>query len=158
MRAIKIYRVGHFFYKHGMRRISLFFDALNHILHNSYIPSSCEIGKETKFAYRGIGVVIHYKAKIGKHCTIGQGVTIGGKNGKVPVIEDNVYIGPGVRILGDVRIGHDSIIGANAVVVKDVDPYSVVAGIPAKKIAVIDEKNYKNKYKSYYGPQRYIKN
>ena len=65
---------------------------------------------------------------------IGQGITIGGRNGikEVPVIEDNVFISAGARILGNVNIGHDSIIGTNAVVLRDIPPYSVVAGVPEK--------------------------
>jgi acetyltransferase-like isoleucine patch superfamily enzyme len=50
------------------------------------------------------------------------------------VIEDNVWIGEGACILGGVRVGHNSIVGANAVVTCDVPPYSVVAGVPARKV------------------------
>ena len=77
-----------------MKLISRFFDYLNLLIHNSYFPSSVEVGKGTKAAYGGIGIVIHARAKIGKHCLLGQGITIGGKNGElgVPVNEDNVYI------------------------------------------------------------------
>lgn len=67
---------------------------------------------------------------------IGQGVTIGGKSGwyEVPVIGDDVEINAGARIIGPVRIGNNVIIGANAVVVKDVPDNCVVAGIPARII------------------------
>ena len=107
---------------------------LNYFLHTSYIPSPCHIGKTSKFAYGGIGLVIHDKTRIGEGCIIGQGITIGGRNGikEVPVIEDNVFISAGARILGNVNIGHDSIIGTNAVVLRDIPPYSVVAGVPEK--------------------------
>ena len=64
---------------------------------------------------------------------IGQGVTIGGKSGwyEVPVIGDNVEINAGARIIGPVRIGDNVIIGANAVVTKDVPSNCIVAGVPA---------------------------
>lgn len=67
---------------------------------------------------------------------IGQGVTIGGKSGwyEVPVIGDDVIINAGARILGPVKIGNNVIIGANAVVVKDVPDNCVVAGVPARII------------------------
>lgn len=67
---------------------------------------------------------------------IGQNVTIGGKSGwyEVPIIGDNVEINAGARIIGPIRIGNNVIIGANAVVVKDVPDKCIVAGIPAKII------------------------
>ena len=103
---------------------------------NCSVPASCTIKKGTKFAYGGIGVVIHGRSIIGEKCLIGQGVTIGGKSGwyEVPVIGDNVEINAGARIIGPVRIGNNVIIGANAVVVKDVPDNCVVAGIPARII------------------------
>jgi serine O-acetyltransferase len=67
----------------------------------------------------------------------------------VPVIGNNVYIGPGARIIGNIIVGDNVIIGANAVVVKDVSPYSVVAGVPAKIIAYITEQNWQSKYYGY---------
>ena len=63
-----------------------------------------------------------------------QFVTIGNNSGLAPLIEDNVYIAPAAQIIGDSTIGHDSLIGCGAVVVKDVPPYAVVAGVPAKII------------------------
>jgi serine O-acetyltransferase len=138
--------------------LSSFLERLNYLLHNSYIPSSSHIGEETRFAYGGIGVVIHPHAHIGNHCLCGQGITIGGRNGikAVPYIEDNVYIGAGARILGNIRIGHDSIIGPNSVVTKDVEPFSVVAGVPARLISKIDRDNFEKKYKHYYGPKTFL--
>ena len=56
------------------------------------------------------------------------------QNREIPTIEDRVDIACGVCILGNVRVGHDSIIGANAVVLADVPPWSVAAGIPARVV------------------------
>lgn len=63
-------------------------------------------------------------------------VTIGGRSGifAVPQIEDDVFIGAGARILGDVTIGRGAVIGANAVVLKSVPPGAIVAGVPARII------------------------
>ncbi len=75
--------------------------------------------------------------KIGKNCIIFQQVTVGMKNGKKPIILDNVTITCGAKVLGGITIGNNVIIGANAVVVKDVPDNSVVAGIPAKVIKTL---------------------
>lgn len=157
MLSLKIYKISNFLYKKKMKKFSKILDIVNYYLHNSIIPGSCTIGENTKIAYGGIGVVIHGRAIIGSHCLIGQGITIGGRNGidKVPIIEDNVYLGAGVRVLGDIVIGHDSIIAPNAIIVKNVAPFSVMAGIPAKKINVITKENFE-KYVRNYGPIKYM--
>lgn len=109
---------------------------LQYLLFNCSVPASCTIGGGTKFGYGGIGVVLHARSIIGRNCIIGANTTIGGKSGwyEVPVIGDNVKINAGARILGPVHIGNNVIIGANAVVVKDVPDNCIVAGVPAKII------------------------
>lgn len=106
------------------------------LIFNSSVPYKCKIGKNTKFAYGGIGVVIHERSEIGENCIIGQGITIGGKSKEynVPKIGNNVYIAAGVRIIGNVIIGDNVVIGANSVVTKDVPSNCIIAGIPAKII------------------------
>ena len=78
------------------------------------------------------GIVIHSQALVGRGVTVMQFVTIGGKNpggeNAAPVIEDDVYIGAGAKIIGNVRVGRGAIVGANAVVTRDVPPYSTVVG------------------------------
>lgn len=72
---------------------------------------------------------------MGKNCWINHNVTVGfSKPECTPIIGDNVHICTGAVVLGDIRIGNDVIIGANAVVVKDVPDHSIVAGVPAKVI------------------------
>jgi len=84
-------------------------------------------------------IVVNYDAVIGKNCTISQGVTIAtakrGKRMGAPVIGDNVYIGPGAKIIGKVRIGNDVAVGANAVVASDIPDHSVVVGVPGRVIS-----------------------
>jgi serine O-acetyltransferase len=78
------------------------------------------------------GVVIHPDAVIGPNCLIFQQVTIGtGSKPGTPVIEGHVDIGAGAKILGGIRIGEHSVIGANAVVIDDVPKNSIAVGIPA---------------------------
>lgn len=137
MNAIRLYRVGHWFWKRKVPIIPEFFFYLNFLIFNSAIPSSCEIGPDTKFAYGGIGVVLHGKCRVGAHCMIGQNVTIGGKagpNGGIPEVGDNCYISTGAKIIGGVKVGSNSVIGANAVVVKDIPDNCIAAGVPAKVI------------------------
>jgi serine O-acetyltransferase len=84
-------------------------------------------------------------AVIGDRVHIDQGVTIGGNatSEGVPRVEDDVYIGAGAKLLGPILIGRGSVIGANAVVVKDVPQRSVVAGVPAVVIREdIEVRNY----------------
>lgn len=80
-------------------------------------------------------IVVNKKACIGANCRIHPGVCIGGLDGQNPVLGDNVYIGPGAKIYGGVRIGDDVAIGANAVVTTDVPPHVTVAGIPARIVS-----------------------
>lgn len=156
MLALKVYRISNFFYRYKLKKISKIIDIINYYLHNSILPGSCVIEKDTKVAYGGIGMVIHARTKIGEHCMLGQGITIGGRNGEkeVPIIERNVYIGAGARIIGNITIGHDSIIAPNSVVLKDVKPFSIIAGIPGEKINTITKHNIK-KYIQNYGPLKY---
>lgn len=90
------------------------------------------------FIDHGIGVIIGETAIIGDNVTIYHGVTLGGtgkENGKRhPTVEDGVFIGSGAKVLGNITIGKNSKIGANAVVLKDVKSNTTVVGVPAKDI------------------------
>lgn len=135
MDALKIYRISNWFYKKNLKILSYLLDKINYLLHNSSIPGSCMIGKNTQIAYGGIGVVIHARAIIGENCLIGQGITIGGRNGlkEVPVVENNVYLGAGCRILGSVKIAPNNIIAPNSVVTKSIEgSYEVWGGYHLK--------------------------
>lgn len=88
-------------------------------------------------AHRGT-IVVNSNAKVGKNCRIQEGVNIGATSGsaKAPIIGNNVFIGTGAKIIGDVTIADDVAIGANAVVVKSItEPGTTWGGVPAKKIS-----------------------
>ena len=88
------------------------------------------------------GITIHPLAKIGKNVIINQHVTIGNRKGLnpgAPTIEDDVHIFANAVILGNIIIGKGSVIGACALVLDDVPPYSVVYGIPAKVIRKVEK-------------------
>ena len=97
------------------------------------ISSTAEIGGGL-IVQHGYGTIIAPR-KIGKNCWVNQGVTIGYTNDTdCPTIGDEVTIYAGAKILGDVHIGNNVIVAANAVVVKDVEDNCVVGGVPARVI------------------------
>lgn len=99
------------------------------------IPFDVEIGKGLYIGHCGY-IVINPKAQLGNYCNISPGVIIGegGREGRrgVPVISNKVYIAPGAKIFGPIKIGNNVVIGANAVVSKDIPDNAVVGGVPAK--------------------------
>lgn len=102
------------------------------------IPPETSIGSGFYIGHFG-GIVVSHRSVIGKNCNISQGVTLGkanrGKNKGYPTLGDNVYIGPGAVIVGNVRIGNNVAVGANCVVTKDIPDNSVVAGVPGRVIS-----------------------
>ncbi|WP_293729478.1 hypothetical protein [uncultured Phascolarctobacterium sp.] len=139
MNAISFYRIERWLYLHNLIIFAKIIRGVIFFLYNSFIPYSCLIGAGTTFGYKGMGVVIHSRAVIGKNCKIAQQVTIGGRSGiyEVPVIGDNVYLGAGCKVLGNVIIGNNVVVGANAVVIRSVPDNAVVAGVPAKIVKYV---------------------
>lgn len=101
---------------------------------------TADIDETVELVHNGLGCVFHPDVKIEKNCRIYQNVTLGG-NGKIvngeatnkggPHLEQNVTVFSGACVLGPITIGQGSIIGANAVVIKDVPPNSIAVGVPA---------------------------
>lgn len=86
------------------------------------------------FIQHGFATMIAAKS-IGENCWINQQVTIGyNGHGEPPVIGDNVMITCGAKVLGNITVGDGAVIGANAVVIRDVEPGALMGGVPAKKI------------------------
>lgn len=81
------------------------------------------------------GIVVSRNARVGANCRVHAGVNIGEHRGRAPEIGDNVYLGPGAKIVGGISIGSGAVIGANAVVTKDVPPSITVGGVPARKLS-----------------------
>ena len=136
MKLINLYRIGRWFYDRKIPIIPKIIYAFQYLLFNCHVPISAKIGKGTALGYGGIGVVIHDRAVIGENCVIGTNVTIGGtsKIYGVPKIGNYVQLSTGSKILGDITIGDHVVVGANAVVIRDVPSNCVVAGVPAKII------------------------
>lgn len=101
------------------------------------LPKETEIGKGLYIAHCG-SIVLHPCVKVGNYCAISHDVTIGegGRGDKKgwPTLGDRVYIAPGAKIFGPITIGSDVVIGANAVVNKDLPDKAVAVGIPAKVV------------------------
>ena len=95
------------------------------------------------------GIVVNDQSVIGNNCNISQGVTLGqvnrGKYKGYPQLGDNVYIGPGAKIVGAVKVGNNVAIGANCVVTRDVPDGSVVVGIPGRVISDEGSAGYVNR-------------
>jgi len=114
-----------FFCRHHVPVLSKFF----RLLHNSDIY--CDLTDHDIHMPHPYGIIIHSQTRIGRHVTIMQQVTLGGGKAGVnaaPIIEDHVYIGAGAKILGHVRIGCHALIGANAVITKDVPAGATAVG------------------------------
>ena len=134
--VIFLYRVSAFLHRLHVPLLPSLFYLLNRVLFSVVLPPQARIGKNVKFAYLGLGTVVHRNATLGDNVVLGPGVVVGGRSGHsvLPVIEDGAYLGTGAKVLGPVRVGKNSVIGANAVVLFDVPPNCVAVGIPAKVV------------------------
>lgn len=139
-RAMMLYRIGHWCRKHHLRLFGGICERLMRHLCLCWISTQAEIGPGLRVAHC-IGLVIGDGTTIGKNCDVRQNTTFGGNYGKFgpdgrrqPLLGDNVSVGAGAVILGPVKVGSNSVIGANAVVTKDVPENVIVAGVPAKII------------------------
>jgi serine O-acetyltransferase len=134
MDALTLHRIAHACHRHRVPIIPRLLQRINFVLFHCYVPASLALGEGTRLGYGGLGIVLHERARIGRNVFISQQVTIGGRARRfgVPTIEDDCFIGVGARVLGPIRLGAGSIVGANAVVLHDVPPRSVVAGVPAR--------------------------
>ena len=97
------------------------------------ISLQAEVDPGFKIEHFG-GIIVNSNAKIGKRCSMLQGVTIGEYFG-APSIGEFVFIGPGAKLIGNVKVGNNVIVGANSVVTKDIPDNAVVVGVPGKVIS-----------------------
>ncbi len=137
LHAIWLYRLTHRLWNANLRLLARWLSHWGRWLTGIEIHPGATIGPRF-FIDHGMGVVIGETAEIGADVTLYHGVTLGGvslnKGKRHPTVEDDVVIGAGAKVLGAITIGRDTRIGANAVVVKDVQPGMVVVGIPGKPV------------------------
>lgn len=135
LHAVWGYRVAHRLWKWRWYLLARIYSQLVRSATGVEIHPGATIGRRL-FIDHGMGVVIGETAVVGDDVLIYHGVTLGGtssvRHRRHPTIGDRVMIGAGASVLGSVLIGHDSIIGANAVVVRDAPANSMLTGIPAR--------------------------
>jgi serine O-acetyltransferase len=135
LHAIWFYRLAHWCWIHRLFWIGRLVSHIGRWFSGIEIHPGAKIDRGF-FIDHGMGVVIGETAEVGPNVTLYHGVTLGGtswKKGKRhPTLQENVVVGAGAKILGPITIGARTRVGANAVVVKDVPPDSVVVGIPGR--------------------------
>lgn len=156
--AVFLYRIAHFLYKRNLFFFARIISQIGRFFTGIEIHPGAKIGRGL-FIDHGMGVVIGETAEVGDNVTIYHGVTLGGTGkdtGKRhPTVGDNVIIGSGAKILGPIKIGNNSKIGANSVVLVDVPADSTAVGSPARIIVkkpktIIEINDYRGKKKCIY--------
>ncbi len=147
LHAIWVHRLSHKLWKVGFKLIARWLSQTARSLTGIEIHPGATIGHNF-FIDHGMGVVIGETAEVGNNVTLYHGVTLGGtslnKVKRHPTVEDNVVVGAGAKVLGAITIGANSRIGANAVVVKDTPPESVVVGVPGQVVVREGRKHVPN--------------
>lgn len=135
LQALFLHRVAHWLYKIGIPFFPRFISHLARFLTGIEIHPGAQIGQGV-FIDHGMGVVIGETAIIGEYSLIYQGVTLGGtgkETGKRhPTLGENVVVGGGAQVLGNIQIGNNVRIGAGSVVLRDVPSNCTVVGIPGR--------------------------
>ena len=135
LHAVWSHRLWHALWRRELRFVARMGSQITRWLTGIEIHPGARIGRRF-FIDHGMGVVIGETAEIGDDVMLYHGVTLGGRTreqGKRhPTLEDGVSVGAGAKILGPVRIGAHSVVGANAVVTKDAPSDSILVGVPAK--------------------------
>ncbi len=137
LHAIWFHRAAHWLWRRDLKLLGRLVSELSRWLTGIEIHPGATIGRRF-FIDHGMGVVIGETAEIGDDVLLYQGVTLGGtsltKEKRHPTLEDHVMISAGAAVIGPVRIGRGSRIGAGAVVVSSAPPYSTIVGIPGKVV------------------------
>jgi serine O-acetyltransferase len=142
LHAIIDYRVAHALHRVGCSLIPRLIMFFSRWMTGIEIHPAATIGRGL-FIDHGMGVVIGETAVIGDDVTLFQGVTLGGtgkeRGKRHPTVGHRVVIGAGAKVLGNITIGDDSLIGANAVVIRDVPTHSTVVGVPGRITRIKDQ-------------------
>ncbi|MGV9199721.1 MAG: serine O-acetyltransferase [Promethearchaeia archaeon] len=138
IKAVLLYRIAHFFWKIQMPFIPRYISDIAREITSVEIHPGAEIGARF-FIDHGAGVVVGETSKIGDNVIIYPGVVLGGTTDKAekrhPTLGNNIIVGTGAKIIGNISIGDNVKIGANAVVVNNVPSDSVVVGVPGRVVS-----------------------
>ena len=138
--AILSYRIAHLLYINGFKFLGKIISQIARFFTGIEIHPACFIGKGLLIDH-GSGVVIGETAIIGDDCTLFQGVTLGGRGNtqgkRHPTLKNGVFVGAGAKVLGNIEIGNNAKIGANAVVLTDIPDNVTAVGVPARIIEKI---------------------
>ena len=133
LHAVWFYRINHWLWNHSFLLLARWLSQVARFLTGIEIHPGAKIGRRL-FIDHGVGVVIGETAIVGNDVTLYQGVTLGGtgkEHGKRhPTIEDDVVIGGGAKVLGNITVGRNCRIGAGSVVLRSVPENSTVVGVP----------------------------
>ena len=133
LHAVWFYRMNHWLWNRGLFLVARWLSQVARWLTGIEIHPAAKIGRRL-FIDHGMGVVIGETAMVGDDVTLYQGVTLGGtgkEHGKRhPTLEDNVVVGGGAKILGNIVVGRNCRIGAGSVVLRNVPENSTVVGVP----------------------------
>lgn len=141
--AILLYRISHWLWRHHLLFLARLISQIAKWLTGVEIHPAATIGRRLVIDH-GTGIVIGATTIIGDDCLIYQGVTLGGtgisQGKRHPTLGNNVMIGSGAKVLGDIRIGNHSRVAANSVVLRDVPDNSTVVGVPGRIVRINGEK------------------
>ena len=153
VKAVFFHQISNFFYKAGFDLIARIISQTVRFFTGIEIHPGAKLGKNL-FIDHGMGVVIGETSELGDNVTIYHAVTLGGSSPSIdsekqrhekrhPTIGHDVVIGSGAQIIGPVKVGNNSRIAANAVVVKDVPENATMVGIPAKAVKLDNKGNFR---------------
>ena len=141
--AVIYHRIAHFFYKHNLKFLARLVSQWSRFWTGIEIHPGAKIGRRLVIDH-GMGIVIGETAEIGDDCLLYHGVTLGGTgkdSGKRhPTLGNNVMVSTGAKVLGPFKVGDNSRIAANAVVLQEVPDNATAVGIPAQIVRVQGEK------------------
>jgi len=145
VKALLLHRMAHSLFRMGIPFVPRFISEVARFLTGIEIHPGATLGKNVIIDH-GMGLVVGETAQVGDRVILYQGVTLGGtrmeKGKRHPTLEDDVVVGAGAKILGNIVVGRASRIGANSVVVDTIPAGSTVVGIPGKIIQRPVEKGH----------------
>ncbi|HXP47900.1 MAG TPA: serine O-acetyltransferase [Terriglobales bacterium] len=154
LHALWAHRINHWLWTHRLRLLARFLSQGSRLLTGIEIHPGAQIGRRF-FIDHGMGVVIGETSIIGDDVTLYQGVTLGGtgkeKGKRHPTLGNNVVVGGGAKILGNITLGENCRVGAGSVVLNDVPDNSTIVGVPGhiifrdgKRVVITDPKEIRD--------------